>query len=570
VNAVFQTMTKPSGFTIHVEAGKAMWRRVSALLSANIQKKLDLFNITKPMMVRGIISGSFAGGQPSIYVTATVKDNTVITPGGTIENCSFGGVFSNEYEKGKGFSDDNSVIRLVDLKGSYRKMPFWIAQGSIINLNKPVAVGDFHADFPLAYANEIMGRGVAKFTRGRVIMHLRYQGDIVNYQLNKPTVAGSIILRNADFKYLPENISFQNSAIFLLIKDHDLLLRNIRLQSGKSIVNMEGKVNNFMNLYYSAPEKILVNCDISSPQLYLGEFLGVISGNVQDGSVKEQSPANRNSGNVVDQLSTVLQKSRVNMHLKVDNVHYKKFLATDVHAEMLTSEDRVVLQNVGLKHAGGFLKLNGSVARGRKINQLDLNTTISHVDVREFFEAFDNFGMMDFTAENLKGYLSAKTQITASMSNQGKLIPNSINGTLDLNLQEGALINFNPIGSVAKFAFPRRDLKHIQIRELNGRFDVHGDMITVYPLKFSSSVLNMDVAGVYGLSKGTDLTLDVPLRNPKKDTTITDEAKLEKKRYKGIVLHIRAKSDSTGKLKIGWNKDRKKGDKDEKDQKAED
>ncbi|HJP63524.1 MAG TPA: AsmA family protein, partial [Mucilaginibacter sp.] len=261
ISAVFQTLTKPSSFTIHLEAKQAMWRRVSALLSANIQKKLDQFNITKPIAVRGVISGSFSGGQPSIYVTATVKDNTVITPGGTIENCSFGGIFSNEYEKGKGFSDDNSVIRLVDLKGSYRKMPFWISQGSIVNLNKPVAVGDFHADFPLAYANEIMGRGVAKFTRGRVIMHLRYQGDIVNYQLNRPTVAGSIVLRNADFKYLPENISFQNSAISLLIKDNDLFLRNIRLQSGKSIVSMEGKVNNFMNLYYSAPEKILVNCD---------------------------------------------------------------------------------------------------------------------------------------------------------------------------------------------------------------------------------------------------------------------------------------------------------------------
>lgn len=559
VSAVFQTLNKPSSFTIHLENDKAMWRRISALLSANIQKKLDQFNITKPIAVRGIISGSFAGGgDPSLYVTATVKDNTVITPGGTIENCSFGGVFSNEYEKGKGFSDDNSVIRLVEFKGTYRHMPFWMAEGDIINLTTPVAAGDFNADFPLAYANEIMGRSVARFTRGRAIMHLHYKGDIVNYRLNKPTVAGSIILRNADFKYLPENISFENSSISLLIKNNDLLLRNIRLQSGKSVVSMEGRVNNFMNLYYSAPQKIVINCDINSPQLYLGEFMGVISGNVQDGGGQGQATDDGNSGNVVDQLNTVLQKSRVDMHLKVDKIYYKKFVATDVHAEVLTSEDKVVIQNAGLKHADGFLKLNGAVAKGRKSNQLDLNTVISHVNIREFFGAFDNFGLKDFTADNLKGYLSAKTQITASMSDQGKLMPKSINGTLDLNLQDGALVDFNPIGSLAKFAFPRRDLKNIQVRELNGRFDVHGDKITVYPLKFSSSVLNMDVAGVYGLNGGTDLALDVPLRNPKNDTTITNQAKLEKKRYKGIVLHIRATSDSTGKIKIGWNKDRKK------------
>lgn len=559
VSAVFQTLNQPSSFNIHLEAKKAMWRRVSALLSANIQRKLDQFNITEPIAVRGIISGSFAGGgDPSLYVTATVKDNTVITPGGTIKHCSFGGVFSNEYKKGGGFNDDNSVIRLVDFQGTYSHMPFWMAEGDIINLNKPIAVGDFNADFPLSYANGIMAKSVARFTRGRAIMHLKYKGDIVNYQLNKPVVAGSIILRNADFKYLPENISFENSAISLLIKKNDLLLRNIRLQSGKSVVSMEGRVNNFMNLYYSAPEKILVHCDISSPQLYLGEFLGVISGNAQDESTTGQPAGGDNSGNVITQLNTVLQKSRVDMNLQVNSVYYKKFVATDVHAEVLTSEDKVVVRDVGLKHAGGSLKLNGSVAKGRKSNQLDLNTVISHVNIREFFGAFDNFGLTDFTAENLKGYLSAKTQITASMSDQGKLMPKSINGTLDLNLQDGALVNFNPIGSIAKFAFPRRDLKNIQIRELNGRFDVHGDKITVYPLKFSSSVLNMDVAGVYGLNGGTNLALDVPLRNPKNDTTITNQAKLEKKRYKGIVLHIRATSDSTGKIKIGWNKDRKK------------
>jgi hypothetical protein len=144
------------------------------------------------------------------------------------------------------------------------------------------------------------------------------------------------------------------------------------------------------------------------------------------------------------------------------------------------------------------------------------------------------------------------------MSDKATILPNSINGTLDLNLQNGALINFKPIGSVAKFAFPFRNLKNIEIREMNARFDVHGDIITIYPLKLSSSALNMDVAGTYGLNnKGTDLALDIPLRNPKNDTTIQDKQKLMKKRYKGIVLHVQAKSDSTGKIKIGWNKDRK-------------
>jgi hypothetical protein len=88
---------------------------------------------------------------------------------------------------------------------------------------------------------------------------------------------------------------------------------------------------------------------------------------------------------------------------------------------------------------------------------------------------------------------------------------------------------------------------NITLSELNGDFDIMGDKITINPMEISSSVLNMDVAGVYGLTNGTDIALDVPLRNPKNDSKITDKEELQKKRFKGIVLHIRAHEEE-GKL----------------------
>src|ERR1700744_776407 len=51
INAVFETLKKPSSFTIHLAADQVMWRQVSAMLSPNIQTKLDQFNMTKPIAV---------------------------------------------------------------------------------------------------------------------------------------------------------------------------------------------------------------------------------------------------------------------------------------------------------------------------------------------------------------------------------------------------------------------------------------------------------------------------------------------------------------------------------------
>ncbi|MDO3627780.1 AsmA family protein [Mucilaginibacter sp. BT774] len=558
LDAVFGADKHPADFKIHLTCNQITWRQASQLVAANIKRKLDQYNISQPLAVTARIEGSFAGGNPFLYITARVRNSKVSTPVTIFDNCGFDAIFTNNFEKGKDFTDDNSVIRFTRFSGSYKQIPFNIDTGSIININKPIATGNLRADFPVADLNEIMGNKIARFTKGRATTYLRYKGDIVNYQLNKPIVTGYINIKNADVTYIPEKLKLINSSLSMNFTKDDLVLRNIRLQSGHSVITMDGRVKNFMNLYYTAPEKMLLTWEIRSKQLYLAEFLSFLEGNGARPSAESKPIVN--SGNAIDQLSNVLEKGTAAMHLDVSKVYYNKFLATDVHADLLTSEDAIVIKNVGLKHAGGFLKMNGSIQRGEDLNKLKLNTVISHVDVNEFFKAFDNFGLSDFTADNLKGLLSAKTAITAGITDDGKLAKNSINGNLDVNLQQGQLLNFKPLYSVGKFAFPFRDLKNIRVQELNAHFDVNGDMFKVYPLKLSSSAINMDISGVYGISKGTDLAIDVPLRNPKNDTTITDPAKLEKKRYKGIILHLHAKADSTGKIKIGLGNDRKKKD----------
>jgi hypothetical protein len=177
--------------------------------------------------------------------------------------------------------------------------------------------------------------------------------------------------------------------------------------------------------------------------------------------------------------------------------------------------------------------------------------------MREFFRSFDNFGLQSLTYKNLQGFLSAKAKINGGVTDAGDLSPRSVHGIVDVSLRQASLLNFDPLISVGKFAFPFRDLNNIQIPKLDARFNLEGEKVIINPMKINSSVLNADIAGVYGFTRGTNIALDVPLRNPKKDENITDKAELEKRRFKGIVLHLLARQDEDGKLKIGWNKDHK-------------
>ncbi|RFZ95425.1 AsmA family protein [Mucilaginibacter conchicola] len=553
INAAFHTKTPNTDFSINLVADKILWKSASNLVAANIQKSLNMFSLDKPIDVTAAINGSFGGGgDPLLYITAKVKDNKLSTPGAVIENCSFNGVFTNRYAKNKELSDANSVIKLTNFKGTYNHLPFTIDTGSVVNLDKPIATGNFRSSFPAADLNWFLEDDVAKFSGGTADINLRYRADVVDYEINKPFINGSINLKNTDLYYLPRGLKLKNTSFSLNFVKDDLILKNIRLQSGRSVVTMEGRVNNFMNVYYDAPEKILLTWQIHSPALYLNEFMGFLAERKGAPAAKKRG----NSGSFVNQFGTVLERGRAEMHMQVNKVYYKNFLATDAHADLLTTENGVIIQNVGVKHAGGSLKMNGKVMQGDKLNRFALNTIVSHVNMPEFFRAFNNFGLKDFTAENLKGFLSAKTNITGSITDAGNMVPNSIKGNLDLSMRDAALLNFQPLQGVGKFVFPFRDLKNIQIPVLDAHFIVNGDMITIKPMEISSSVLNVDVEGVYGLNRGTNIALDVPLRNPKDDFKITDPEERKKKRFKGIVVHVRAHEED-GKMKIGWNKNHK-------------
>lgn len=547
VGAKFNTAKAPVDFGITIEARSILWKNASALLTPNISAKLNRFNLEKPIAVKAIISGNMGGGgDPSIFVNASVKGNRLHAPGGAVDQCSFAGVYTNNFINGRGFSDANSAVKLFRFSGAYQDIPFTVDTVAIHNFDQPVATGTFRSSFPVAKLNAILGTDILKFSRGSADLTLHYAADVVNFKLNKPNISGTVKFKNADMSYVPRNINFKNTSITLDFQKDDLFIKDIRLQSGKSIVFMEGSISNFLNLYYSNPEKIQLHWNMRSPQIYLGEFLGFIGS-------RKGAPASSSRGKSTGfarQINKMLDKGKADIHLRVDKVYYGNFLGTAANADILLSEAGITMNNVSLKHAGGTVRLKAALTQIGELNRFALTTVVSNVDIRQFFYAFDNFGLQTPTYKNLRGKFSTRTTVTGNVTAAGQVIPGSMNGKIAFNIQNGELVSYDAIKNVGKFAFPFRDLDHITFKHLAGNFDIRGEKIRINPMMISSSLLNMNLGGTYSMGKGTDLVLDVPLRNPKKDEDITDQREIMDRRMKGIVLHIRATDGDDGKIRF--------------------
>jgi len=546
ISAKFETKST-SGFEIHIRNESILWSKASGLLSPNISGRLNMFDLRDPITVSCDLTGDFnAVGDPLIEVSAKIKDNVLQTPGGTIDSCSFNGGFTNNFNKRKGFTDANSAIKLFGFTGNYQGIPFVMEKTFIIDFDKPIAKGDFRSGFPIEKLNNIIDKELLTFSDGSAKVKLSYTADIVNFMLAKPIVEGMIEIKKADVNYMPRKLDFKDVSVNLNFEKENLYISNIHLQSGKSIVDMKGSIRNFLNLYYTAPEKIVLNWDIKSPQLHLGEFMGFLGSRTTAASTKKK----KGHGNFTEEINTLFEKSNVNMTLAVDKIYYDHFYATDANVNLLLTDTGILIKKAGLKHAGGALKLEGGILQQGAINHFDIDATVTNVDIRKFFYAFNNFGLESLKSDNLKGFLSARSKLAGSITEKGTMLPKAMKGNINFELKKGQLLHFDAVKSVGKFAFPFRNLDVISFDDLNGQFAISGEKVVVSPMQVNSSVLNMDFEGVYSFGRGTKMYIAVPLRNPGKDKDITDPDVLAKRRNRGIVVRLIAADGDDGKVKI--------------------
>lgn len=90
IGASLQVADTSADFTISIRNERILWGNAARLLSPNITAKLEMFDLSEPIKVSCDLVGDFnEKGDPLISVRAEVKDNTLKTPGGSVEECSF-------------------------------------------------------------------------------------------------------------------------------------------------------------------------------------------------------------------------------------------------------------------------------------------------------------------------------------------------------------------------------------------------------------------------------------------------------------------------------------------------
>lgn len=553
IGAKIDFSKKEPSFQIDIKANDLLFQNIAKTLSPNISSKLLKFAVEQPISVIGRIidNGNTKEEDPVVNVKMIVKNNKVTIPSGILTDCNFVGVFTNKEKPNKPIGDENSTIKFFQLKANYYNVPIGIDTFAVSDLTKPIAEGIVKSRFELVKLNSSVGGDIYQFNNGNADLQLYCKADIDNFRFTKPAISGKVAIKNADIFFKPRNMHIVKSSLLLNFNQKDLSISGAHFQLGKNTLNINCYIRNFLNFYYTDPNKAEINLAMKSPQLYIDELLPFLA--PRKGSGKKIK-SNNSLKEVSVQLNEILKAARVQIKLNVNKAFYNKFVANNLNANILLYGNRIYFNRVGLSHADGSISCWGNIKQQGTTNQFILNSHIKNVNVKKFFYTFDDFGQKGITHTNLKGFLSAVVNARGSISDKGHIVKKSMYGTVNFDLKKAALQNFEPLQKIilVRIAFINRNLSNIAIDDLKGKLTLNGDKIYISPLQVSTSVLNFDMEGVYGIERGTDIALDIPLRNPKKDKNIIDKKALKKARMRGIVLRLRAMDDGKGGLKIKW------------------
>jgi hypothetical protein len=536
-------------FSLRIYGRNLNYSRAAGLLPAKIRVVMDQYKLDKPVNVDVNIAGSTKFRTiPKVSAKMQVTDNNLSTPFGEFSHCSFDAEYINEIDSSKPRLDENSSITFQLFSATWNKIPLKSKKIIITNLITPVLETELTTIAELKSVNNLTESNTLKFTGGTCAVDVVFKGPVVESDSLETNINGSIELKDAAFKYLPRNISFNDGKGTLRFNGKDIEVNKLDIRTGSTTLVMNGEAKNFLSLLNISPEKMSLQWKVSSPNLHLADFKGFLSKSAASHNKADSVALFKKATSKIDKMFT---DGDVHLVLTAPKVNYKKFNASNLQADVLLTSTTVNLQKAFLEHANGSMNIHGVMRDAGKQNQVELKTEMSKMDIPALFNAFGDFGQDAVTSRNLSGKLSAFIDLKTIITDQADIQQNNTTGVVDFLLENGELNHFEPLLKMSDI-MKKQDFSEIKFADLKNRLEINGTAFIINKMEIRSTAFTMFVEGIYDVKKGTDLSIQVPVRNLTKSQAGTDLSDSGKKGA-GINVRLRARTGDDGKLKVSWD-----------------
>jgi len=264
-------------------------------------------------------------------------------------------------------------------------------------------------------------------------------------------------------------------------------VRNLSIKKGNSDMKIDGKLEGAFNYILDNKNPLKIYGNLKSERIVVEDFIY----NETSASATKKSQVD-----VPDNINFILDAS-------IDALSFGKFNASQVQGNIELKNKRILAESVNLNTMDGNATIDALLDLNGKNLEVSMHGEMVKINVTKMFAQLNNFDQETLKDNNVGGLLSASIDFSGTWDKFLEPDLNSIKAVSDLQIEQGRLVDFKPLESLAKFV-DINDLKSIKFSSLQSRVEISKSIITIPKTAIKNSALNIDFWGTHSFNNDID------------------------------------------------------------------
>ena len=447
------------------------------------------YNYSGNIEFNGTVKGRTDKTHSPLIAFSFKSKDVSLNPKGTpyhLKNMNCNGYFTNR----KNNSNPVTYLKLQNFKARLEGKPV-NAEIEIENFNKPRLniVASMEAD--LNAISKFFKPDTLEEISGVVKIDASFNGIAGDKTTYKST--GDIAVSNVNFKLKQKPARFKiNNGLFHL-DGNDLVVENLTGTTGNSDFSLSGNFQNLFAWLFMDNQSLNITANFSSNAIDLDELMA--KDNTSSGSA-----------DTIYRLE-FSQKLKFSVDANIKLLKFKKFVANEVTGTIAMNEKVLTTREINFKTVDGDVVLKGMIDNRLDQNlRIEYDAIIKNLDINKLFYEMGNFGQTVIIDKNLKGRVSAVVKFKSKWTDKLVLDENSIYAKSDITIENGELLNFEPMLALSRF-LKGADLKSIKFSTLTNTIEIKNRSIHIPMMEIKSSALDLTATGVHTFDNVVDYKL---------------------------------------------------------------
>ena len=446
-----------------------------------------------------IVKGNFTRKtSPSIVTTFNLNKGSLVNrrTKSAITNISLNGIYSN----GKSHNLRSSSLQIKNVSVMIKDQQV-NGQYLVQDFKQPFIDFRLQGTIPLNELAGFINSDSLEYVSGDMETNLRINGRINNldsisqFDLTYLNKKGSILFKNAAFKL--KNMKFPLKDINGEIQYNESVeLHNFSFLFADNDFLLNGYMKNGLEYLFHKKRHLEIIADVKSDSINIDKLLlnkGENSGDKEDKGIM---------------LPGFLQ---VDAQLSAKNFIYGKFHATNINCIVHYRPDTLSIQQFNLNSLEGSINGQASAIQDKSNNfNVIYNSNLQHININQLFYTFNNFSQDVILDKNMKGIVSGNVNLRAKWDNKLKIYKESVVALCDIEIQDGELINFEPVMGLSRF-IEVDELKDIRFKTLKNQISIRDQTVTIPQMDIHSSAFDISGSGIHHFDDSYEYRLRVLL-----------------------------------------------------------